>query len=149
MTSSWPWMMITWRHMVLSMSFRNINECYNYMGLRRILSAPRNYRDRPWWLYVKETHSALLALCEGKPPMVSGSPHKRSVMWNFWCFLCYQRKQSIGQIVELPMIWDAMRNILRHSNDNKLQIQYHPSAMPDKLGTYAQKSYFVMTRGFL
>ena len=36
-----------------------------------------------WWCPDKEMCSALLALCEGNPLVISGSPHKGPVMQSF------------------------------------------------------------------
>ena len=39
-----------------------------------------------WRRHQMETFSALLALCEGKPPVIGGFPSQRPVTWNFDVF---------------------------------------------------------------
>ena len=36
-----------------------------------------------WWRHQMETFSALLALCEGNPPVTGGFPSQRPVTWSF------------------------------------------------------------------
>ena len=40
----------------------------------------------PWWCCDMEMISALLALCEGNPPVTGGFPSQRAVMWSFDVF---------------------------------------------------------------
>ena len=41
-----------------------------------------------WWRHVREIISALLALCEGKPPVIDSSHHKGPAMWDSHVFCC-------------------------------------------------------------
>ena len=49
-------------------------------------------------------------------PVAGGSPHNGPVMRSL-PFLCCYAKQTIGQAVELSVIWDAMTLMWRHCND--------------------------------
>ena len=57
-----------------------------------------------------ETISTLL--CEES----SGFPYQRISNMELWCLLCCKPEQTVAQIVELPVIWDAMVLLWRHSN---------------------------------
>ena len=41
----------------------------------------------PWWYHDMELLSALLALCEGNPPVTDWFPSQRGSNMEFWCFL--------------------------------------------------------------
>ena len=41
-----------------------------------------------WWRHGMETITALLALCEGNPPVTGGFPSRRVSNWERWRFLC-------------------------------------------------------------
>ena len=75
------------------------------------------YIDSPWWRHQMEAFSALLALCEGNPPVTSGFPSHRLVTRNFDVFfdlLLDQRlhKHSRHRWLKTPSRW-----LWRHSND--------------------------------
>ena len=55
-----------------------------------------------------ELFSALLALCEGNPPVTGGFPSQRSVARNFDVFF----EQTVEQAFEKPVIWDAITLIM-------------------------------------
>ena len=55
-----------------------------------------------------ETFSALLALCEGKPPLTGGVPSQRSVTGSFEFFVLSAPEQTVEQTIETPMIWDGV-----------------------------------------
>ena len=59
-----------------------------------------------WWRHQME-FSALLALCEGNPPVTGGSPQKGQ----FWCFLL-SPEQTVQQKIETPVIWDVIALIM-------------------------------------
>ena len=61
----------------------------------------------PWWRHQMGTFSALLALCEGNPPVTAGFPSQRPVTRNFYVFfdLCLNKrlsKQSRRRWFETP-----------------------------------------------
>ena len=64
------------------------------------------------WRHDVETLSALLALCEGNPPV--NSPHKGPIMRDSDVSFFITLKKS--SIVELSVIWDATTFVWRHSN---------------------------------
>ena len=49
-----------------------------------------------WWCHQRETFSALLALCEGNPQVISGFPSQRPVMQSFDVFfdVCLNKQLS-------------------------------------------------------
>ena len=61
-----------------------------------------------WWRHQMETFSALLAHCEGKPP-VSGDE-------DLCCFLWFAPEQTSEQILKTPVLWDAMALIKASCN---------------------------------
>ena len=54
----------------------------------------------------KENMSALLALCEGNPPVTDGFPSQRPVTLKFY-FLC-DPEQMVEQTIDILVIWDAI-----------------------------------------
>ena len=58
-----------------------------------------------------ETFSALLALCEGKPPVTGGFSSQKPVTRSFDVFLDLP-EQTIEQTIETPVIWDAIPLIM-------------------------------------
>ena len=55
-----------------------------------------------------ETFSALLALCEGNPPVTDGFPSQGSVTRSFDVFFDIRLSKKI----ETPVIWDAIALIM-------------------------------------
>ena len=63
-----------------------------------------------WWRHQMETFSALLALCEGYPPVIGGFPSQRPVTWSCVVFfdlrlnkqLSIMSKQSRRRWFETP-----------------------------------------------
>ena len=53
------------------------------------------------------TFSALLALCEGNPPITGGFPSQGPVTWGFDVFFDLQLKK-VNQTIETEVIWDAI-----------------------------------------
>ena len=70
-------------------------------------------RLRPWGCRGMETPSALLALCEGNPPVTDGFPSQRVSNAKRWYFLWYQLEQAVEQAVDFPVI------CLRRQCDNE------------------------------
>ena len=58
------------------------------------------------WRHQMETFSALLARCEGNPPV----PSQRPVMWG--CFLWSAPEQTTEQTIDAPLIWDTITLIM-------------------------------------
>ena len=56
-----------------------------------------------------EIFSALLALCEGNPPM---DPLTKASDTELWCFLWSVPEQKIEETMEMPVIWDATVRIM-------------------------------------
>ena len=51
----------------------------------------------PWWRYGMGIFSALLALCEGNPPITGGFPSQSASDAEIWCFLSCTYEQTIEQ----------------------------------------------------
>ena len=62
-----------------------------------------------------ETFSALLALCEGNPPVIVDSPH--TVTRSFDVFLGSASEQTVKHTIDTPVILDSL---WRHCNGRKL-----------------------------
>ena len=61
-----------------------------------------------WWHHDMVMLSSLLALCEGNPPVTGGFPSQRANNAELCCFLCFVSLKTVGQSVELPVIWYAL-----------------------------------------
>ena len=59
-----------------------------------------------WWRYQMETFSALLALCEGNPPVTNASDAELG------CFHWSVPEQTVGQTIVTPVIRDAIALII-------------------------------------
>ena len=61
--------------------------------------------------------SALLTLCEGNPPVISGSPSQRASDAELWCFSdvnvnnCWISIRETGELNVLRVIWHHCNNI--------------------------------------
>ena len=55
------------------------------------------YTTVSWWRHQKETFSALLALCEGIPPVTGGFPSERSVTLSFDAFFDLRRNKRLSK----------------------------------------------------
>ena len=60
---------------------------------------------QPWWRHQMEAFSALLVLCEGIPLTKASDAE-------LWCFLWSVPEQTAEQIIETPVIWDAIGLIM-------------------------------------
>ena len=56
--------------------------------------------------------SALLAICEGNPPVTSGFPSQRPVTRSFDVFFDLPEKKTIAQTIGTPVIWEAVALIM-------------------------------------
>ena len=56
--------------------------------------------------------SALLALCEGSPPVTGGIPSQRPVQWVFGIFFDLRLKKTAVQTIEKPVAWDSISVIV-------------------------------------
>ena len=60
-----------------------------------------------------DTFSALLALCEGNPPVTSAwIPPTKANDAELWCFLLSAPEQTIEEIIDTLVIWDAIAPIM-------------------------------------
>ena len=55
---------------------------------------------------------AVLALCEGNPPVTGGFPSQRPVARSYDVFFDLRLKQTVEQTVEKPVIWDDIALIM-------------------------------------
>ena len=70
--------------------------------------------DVPWWRHYMEIFSALLALCEGNPPVIGGFPSQRPVIQSFGVLFDLR---TVEQTIEKPVICDAiLHSLWRHCN---------------------------------
>ena len=57
--------------------------------------------------------SALLALCEGNPPVTGAFPSQKPVTRSFDIFFYDAPERTLEQTIETPVIWDAIVLIMR------------------------------------
>ena len=86
-----------------------------------------------------ETLSALLALCEGNPPVTGGFPSQRSSNADLWCFLGCYPEQAVQQTLDLSVIWDDFTLMWRYWM--KCHIHVTPGKRQYKL--YKIPTYFI------
>ena len=79
-------------------------------------------RPFTWWRHQMETFSALLALCEGNPPVTGGLPLRASNV-GLWCFLWSAPEQTVRQTKIETLAGDLGRH--RHYYDVTLTIHGH------------------------
>ena len=72
------------------------------------------HHDISWWRHQIETFSALLAICEGNPPVTGNRwiPLTKASDAELWCFLRSALEQTVDQTIETPMIWNAIALIM-------------------------------------
>ena len=56
--------------------------------------------------------SALLAICEGNPPVTGGFPTTKASDAELWRLLWPVPKQMVEEAIETPAIWDAIALIM-------------------------------------
>ena len=84
--------------------------CLTPPGSGTVLVSSSNQYIR--WRHQMETFSALLALCEGNPPVTGGFPSQRPVTRSFEVFLWSAPKQTVEQTIETLVIWSAIAPIM-------------------------------------
>ena len=55
------------------------------------------YGSETWWRHQMETFSALLALCEGNPPVTGGFPSQKTVTQSFDIFFDQRLNKRLGK----------------------------------------------------
>ena len=84
----------------------------------QVISYIWNHIQRSHMMTSMETLFALLALCEGNPPVTGGFPHKRGHECGILICLWWQPEQTVWQTIALLVIWDAVTVTWRHCYDN-------------------------------
>ena len=51
-----------------------------------------------WWSHDIESYSALLALCEGNPPVIGGLPSQSASIAELWCFIWCTPEQHLSKL---------------------------------------------------
>ena len=72
-------------------------------------------RYRTWWRHEMETLSALLALCEGNPPVTGGFPLKRQ--WRGVVFFDLRLNKHLSKQSRCRWIETPSRSLWRHRNE--------------------------------
>ena len=57
-------------------------------------------RDDIWWSHEMDTLFAVLAFCEGNPPVAGGLPLQRANDAKLWCFHWWQSAQTAEQTIQ-------------------------------------------------
>ena len=90
----------------------------------------QNGTSTSWWHYNMETLSAPPALCEGNPPLISGSRHKAPVKWNV-------KLVSVGVLsfrISRPCLYFIVNDVLSgasiHEADGRLIIRSREVSKP-------------------
>ena len=103
--------------------------------LLRGMSSP--HKLATWWHHQMETFAALLAPCEGNPPVTGGFPSQRPVTRSFsvsltkasdaelWCFL-WSAPERLSKQSRRWWFVTASRSLWHHCNDS-LVTPYSPS----------------------
>ena len=77
---------------------------------------PETVLRKPWCRHEMRTFSALLALCEGNPPVTGGFPSQRPVTWSFygfwWWLLWSAPEQTVEQTIKMLVIRDTVAIII-------------------------------------
>ena len=71
-----------------------------------------------WWRYQMETFSALLALCEGNPPITRGFPSQRPMTPSFDVFFDLRLNKQLSKQSRRQWFERPSRSLWRHSNAN-------------------------------
>ena len=69
-----------------------------------------------WWRNQMETFSALLVLCEGNPPVTSGFPSQRPVMWSFDVFFILHLNKRLSKQSRRRWFKTPLHRLWSHSN---------------------------------
>ena len=74
-------------------------------------------RSFEWWRHQMKAFSALLALCEGNPPVTDGFPSRRPVTRSFDVFFDLRLNKLLSKAsIETPVIWGAIVPIMTHQS---------------------------------
>ena len=80
--------------------------------------APSIYLS-PWWRHQVETFSALLAFCEGNPPLNDGFPPQRPVTRSFDIFFDVRLNKRLIKQTRCRWFETPWRSLWRHCNATK------------------------------
>ena len=69
-----------------------------------------------WWRHRMETFSALLALCEGNPPVTGGFPSQRPVTRNFDVFVDLRLNKRLSKQSRRLWFEKPLHSLWRHCN---------------------------------
>ena len=70
-----------------------------------------------WWRHQRETLSALLALCEGNPPVTGGFPSQTPVARSIGVFFNLRQKKRLSKQLRRRWFGTPLRSIWRHCNE--------------------------------
>ena len=71
-----------------------------------------------WWYHQVDTFSALLALCEGNPPVTGGFPSQRPVTRSFEIFFDLRLNKRLITQPKRRWFETPLRSLWRHCNDH-------------------------------
>ena len=71
----------------------------------------------PWWRHQMDTFSALLALCEGIPPVTGGFPSQRPVTQSFDVFFDLRQNKRLSKQSRRRWLETPPRSLWHHCND--------------------------------
>ena len=93
----------------------SFNVSYNEMG--GMLRLKKRFR-RTWWRHEMETFSALLALCEGNPPVTGGFPSQRPITQRFdFSLICARTNGWANNRDDWMWLETPSRSLCRHCNE--------------------------------
>ena len=87
----------------------------------------------PWWRHQMETFSALLALCEGNPPVTGGFPSQRPVTQSFDVFFGLRLNKRLSKQSRRRWFERPSRLLWHHCNDDSVRPYNFVLMAPEKL----------------
>ena len=91
-----------------------------------------------WWRHIMETLSALLALCEGNPPVTGGFPSQRPVTRSFEVFFDLRPNKRLSKQLRRWWFETPLRS-WRHCNTKQCSISVFHCF---ELSNWSNKSWF-------
>ena len=83
-----------------------------------------NHIFRSWWCHDMETIFALMALCEGNPPVIDGFPSQRASDAGLWSLHLCRPEQIAEQTVDGQVNWNVLTLIWHYCNGMVFRIPF-------------------------
>ena len=116
----------------------------NPVGISVLFASSTCGRDVPWiswWRYQMETFSALLAHCEGNPPVTGGFPSQRSVKRGFDAFFDLHLNKWFSKQSRRWWFDTPPHSLWRHCNDFRLTLNRGQCTLRDNYPGWYKLSF--------